>query len=102
MLQVSNIVVTLPNGRRLVNRVSFTVGRGEFVSILGSSGAGKSLTLRCIVGLTKPSEGEISLNGPSGETYRTTGVDAKELRRARRHIGLIFQGSNLVKRLTVL
>jgi phosphonate transport system ATP-binding protein len=102
MLQVSNVVVKLPDGKRLVNEVSFSVGRGEFVSILGSSGAGKSLTLRCIVGLTKPCQGEITLAGPAGDTYRTTHVDGRELRRARRHIGLIFQGSNLVKRLTVL
>jgi phosphonate transport system ATP-binding protein len=102
MLHVSNIVVKLPNGKRLVDRVSFTVGRGEFVGILGSSGAGKSLTLRCIVGLTKPNEGEITLNSPSGKSYRSTNVGSMELRRARRHIGLIFQGSNLVKRLTVL
>lgn len=102
MLQVSNIVVKLPAGKRLVDGVSFSVGRGEFVSILGSSGAGKSLTLRCIVGLTQPCEGEITLTGPTGKAYRTTRVAANELRRARRHIGLIFQGSNLVKRLTVL
>jgi phosphonate transport system ATP-binding protein len=102
MLHVSNLLVTLPNGKRLVNDVSFTVGRGEFVSILGSSGAGKSLTLRCIVGLTKPSRGEIKLTDPGSRTYSTTGANAKEMRRARRHIGLIFQGSNLVKRLTVL
>lgn len=102
MLDVSNIVVELPNGKRLVDQVSFTVGRGEFVGILGSSGAGKSLTLRCIVGLTRPNEGEITLTSPSGEVYRATKVGFKELRRARRHIGLIFQGSNLVKRLTVL
>jgi phosphonate transport system ATP-binding protein len=102
MLFVSNITVALPNGNRLVNQIGFTVGRGEFVSILGSSGAGKSLTLRCLVGLTKPSEGEIKLTGPDGRTYATTHVNAKELRRARRHMGLIFQGSNLVKRLTVL
>lgn len=102
MLQLSNVLVKLPNGKRLVNDVSFAVGRGEFVSILGSSGAGKSLTLRCIVGLTKPNEGEIRLTGPAGKTYRTTCVGARELRRARRHIGFIFQGSNLVKRLTAL
>ena len=100
--QVSNIVVKLPTGKRLVDGISFSVGRGEFVSILGSSGAGKSLTLRCIVGLTQPCEGEITLTGPAGKAYRTTRVKANELRRARRHIGLIFQGSNLVKRLTVL
>jgi phosphonate transport system ATP-binding protein len=102
MLRVSKIVVQLPSGKRLVDQVSFSVGRGEFVAILGSSGAGKSLTLRCIVGLTKPSSGEIALIGPAGKTYHTTEVGAKGLRRARRHIGLIFQGSNLVKRLTVL
>jgi phosphonate transport system ATP-binding protein len=102
MLSVSNISVTLPNGKRLVDHVNFRVGRGEFVAILGSSGAGKSLTLRCIVGLTKPNEGEISITGESGKIYHSTNVRAKELRRARRHIGLIFQGSNLVKRLTVL
>lgn len=102
MLHVSNIVVQLPNGKRLVDQVNITVGRGEFVGILGSSGAGKSMTLRCIVGLTKPSEGEISITGCNGKIYRTTHVKAQELRRARRHIGFIFQGSNLVKRLTVL
>jgi phosphonate transport system ATP-binding protein len=102
MLRVSNICVALPDGKRLVNDVSFMVGRGEFVSILGSSGAGKSLILRCIVGLTKPNQGEVLLNGPAGKTYSTTCGGAQELRRARRHIGLIFQGSNLVKRLTVL
>ncbi len=102
MLQVSNIRVMLPNGKRLVNDVSFSVGRGEFVSILGSSGAGKSLTLRCIVGLTQPNEGEVTLTGPSNRVYCTTHVSVSELRKARRHIGLIFQGSNLVKRLTVL
>jgi phosphonate transport system ATP-binding protein len=102
MLHVSSIVVQLPNGKRLVDQVSFAVGRGEFVGILGSSGAGKSLTLRCIVGLTRPNEGEIALVGPSGKTYHTTNVRPQELRRARRNIGLIFQGSNLVKRLTVL
>ncbi len=102
MLQVTNVRVVLPNGKRLVNDVSFAVGRGEFVSILGSSGAGKSMTLRCIVGLTQPTEGKITLTGPEGKTYSTTGAGPKEMRRARRHIGLIFQGSNLVKRLTVV
>jgi phosphonate transport system ATP-binding protein len=102
MLEISNLFVQLPDGKRLVNDLSFSVGRGEFVSILGSSGAGKSLTLRCIVGLTRPTSGEIRITGPGGRTYRTANVGAKELRRARRHIGLIFQGSNLVKRLTVL
>ena len=102
MLSVSCIRKTLPNGKCLIDKVSFTVARGEFVSILGSSGAGKSMTLRCITGLTKPDEGEVTVVSPKGEIFRTTGVSAKQLRRARRHIGVMFQGSNLVKRLSVL
>ena len=102
MLSVSNVAVTLPNGRRLVEQINFKVARGEFVAILGSSGAGKSVTLRCIVGLIQPSQGEITLDDGCGKVYRTTNVSSRQLRAARRHIGLIFQGSNLVKRLTVL
>src|ERR1700744_1464578 len=102
MLTVSSIEKTLPSGKRLINKVSFTVTKGEFVSILGSSGAGKSLTLRCITGLTTPEEGEVTLTAPLGEVFRTPRVNARQLRRARRHIGVMFQGSNLVKRLTVL
>jgi phosphonate transport system ATP-binding protein len=102
MLTVSSIEKTLPSGKRLINNVNFTVTRGEFVSILGSSGAGKSLTLRCITGLTQPDQGEITLVSPKNETFRTTNVSARQLRRARRHIGVMFQGSNLVKRLSVL
>jgi phosphonate transport system ATP-binding protein len=102
MLSVTDISKTLPNGKQLLNKVSFTVTKGEFVSILGSSGAGKSLTLRCITGLTKPDAGEITLSGQKDERFRTTNVNSKQLRHARRHIGMMFQGSNLVKRLTVL
>jgi phosphonate transport system ATP-binding protein len=102
MLTVSSIVKSLPNGKRLINNVSFKVTKGEFVSILGSSGAGKSLTLRCITGLTQPDQGQITLVSPQNESYPTTNVNAKQLRKARRHIGVMFQGSNLVKRLSVL
>src|ERR1700744_1450126 len=102
MLTVSSIEKTLPSGKRLINKVSFTVTKGEFVSILGSSGAGKSLTLRCITGLTQPDQGEVTLVSPKNETFQTIRVSARQLRRARRHIGVMFQGSNLVKRLSVL
>jgi phosphonate transport system ATP-binding protein len=102
MLTVSSIVKSLPNGKRLINNISFKVTKGEFVSILGSSGAGKSLTLRCITGLTQPDLGQITLVSPRNDTYQTTNVTARQLRKARRNIGVMFQGSNLVKRLSVL
>jgi iron(III) transport system ATP-binding protein len=45
-----------------VKQVSFTVPEGKLFTLLGPSGCGKSTTLRCIAGLERPEEGEISLN----------------------------------------
>jgi phosphonate transport system ATP-binding protein len=78
------------------------VDKGEFVALLGASGAGKSLTMRAIVGLTSVTDGEVVFSGETGKTYTTTSDSGKELRRARRNIGVIFQGCNLVRRLRVL
>ena len=102
MLRVTNLTKRLSDGKLLLNGISFSVGKGEFVGILGASGAGKSLTMRCILGLTSVTAGEVVFTGEHGKTYRTTAIQGQELRRARRNIGVIFQGCNLVKRLTVL
>src|SRR5215831_9803168 len=102
MLSVTNLTKRLADGKTLLNGISFTVEKGEFVGVLGASGAGKSLTLRCMVGLTSVSDGEVSFTGENGKVYRTTTIKGRELRRARRNIGVIFQGCNLVKRLTVI
>jgi phosphonate transport system ATP-binding protein len=102
MLQVQSLTKRLPDGRALLNAISFRVEKGEFVGLLGASGAGKSLTMRAIVGLTSVSEGEVVFTGETGKVYRTTSIGGKDLRRARRNIGMIFQGCNLVRRLSVL
>jgi phosphonate transport system ATP-binding protein len=102
MLEVRNLVKRLPDGRALLNGLTFRVGRGEFVALVGASGAGKSLTMRAIVGLTSITEGEVVFTGENGRQYCTTDANPKELRRARRNIGSIFQGCNLVRRLSVL
>jgi phosphonate transport system ATP-binding protein len=72
------------------------VDRGEFVVILGPSGAGKSTLMRCINRLVVPTTGEVVFRGES------LGDGRRDLRAARRHIGMIFQQFNLVKRLSVL
>jgi phosphonate transport system ATP-binding protein len=102
MLEVRNLVKDLPDGRALLDGLTFRVDRGEFVALVGASGAGKSLTMRAIVGLTSITGGEVVFTGESGKQYRTTDANAKELRRARRNIGFIFQGCNLVRRLRAL
>jgi phosphonate transport system ATP-binding protein len=102
MLEVRNIVKRIPDGRALLNGLNFRIEKGEFVALVGASGAGKSLTMRAIVGLTSVTEGEVVFTGESGRRYTTTATTRNELRRARRNIGFIFQGCNLVRRLSVL
>ena len=102
MLVVDNIRKVLPDGKVLLDGISFTVKPGEFVAILGASGAGKSLTMRCLNGLTKPTSGSILFTGKDGKTVDITKVKPKELRQVRQKIGVIFQGFSLIKRSTAL
>ncbi len=102
MLDVRGLMKQLPDGRVLLNGVSFRVAAGEFVGILGPSGAGKTLTIRSIVGLTPVQGGEVLFAGEGRQSVETTRLRGRALRRARRQIGVIFQGLQLVKRLTVI
>lgn len=101
MLTVKNIAKKLPDGRLLLKNITFEVQKGEFIGILGESGVGKTVLLRCINGLTTPDSGEVIING-HGSPQKINGKKGKELRNIQRHIGMIFQGSILVKRLSVL
>ena len=76
--------------------VSIDVKEGEFLVILGPSGAGKSTLMRCINRLVEPTSGRILLDGREVTSRR------RQLRAARRDIGMVFQQFNLVKRLSVL
>ena len=48
---------------RVINRLSFSMRRGEFVCVIGPSGCGKTTLLRLLTGLLKPSAGEVRRNG---------------------------------------
>ncbi len=76
--------------------VSFTVGRGETVAIIGPSGTGKSTLLRCINRLTEPSRGRIWLEDVEITDGRT------DLNKIRQRIGFVFQDFNLFAHLTAL
>ena len=74
-----------------LNGVSFSIGRGEVLGVVGESGAGKSLTGSAVIGLLEPpgkiTGGEITLNGT-----RIDGLDAEAMRHIRgKKIGTIFQ-----------
>ncbi|MCL2152312.1 MAG: phosphonate ABC transporter ATP-binding protein [Oscillospiraceae bacterium] len=80
-----------------IDDVSFDVGRGELVVIIGSSGAGKSTLLRCINCLIRSSKGQIEFDGKEISSMR-----GGELRRNRRRIGMVFQHYNLVDRASAI
>ena len=72
------------------------------MGILGPSGAGKTLTLRCLNGLLKPDSGSVIIRDEMGGQLDICKIDKRELRRVRQKIGVIFQGYHLVKRLSAL
>ena len=60
---IANNLVKIYGDRRVVNDVSFNINKGEVVCLLGPNGAGKTTTFYMIVGLIKPNEGSITLDG---------------------------------------
>jgi phosphonate transport system ATP-binding protein len=80
-----------------VQRLSFSLEKGEMVGIIGPSGSGKSTLLRCINRLVTPTAGRISIEGEE-----ITGAPPARVRSLRRKVGMVFQQHNLVARLTVM
>jgi polar amino acid transport system ATP-binding protein len=76
--------------------VSFDVGRGEVVCLIGQSGSGKSTALRCINGLERIDAGRIRVAG-----HEVGSNPAVDLRAVRRDVGIVFQSYNLFPHLTV-
>ena len=81
-IQIEMKKVSKAFGKKVVLRdLDLTINRGESVVIIGGSGTGKSVTLKCILGLLHPDKGEIKFNG--------------------KNIGMLFQGAALFDSLTV-
>lgn len=97
MLVVEHLAKVYPNGTRALDDVSVTIRDGEFVVVVGLSGAGKSTYLRCINRLVEPSSGRVMLDGED-----VTAAPPQRLRELRKQIGMIFQQFNLVRRESVL
>lgn len=74
------------DGRRVLDRISFTVPRGEMRVILGPSNSGKSTLLKLAVGLLRPDEGRIWFDG-----VEITALEEEELYPLRQGIGFVFQ-----------
>jgi phosphonate transport system ATP-binding protein len=97
MLHVIDLEKTYPNGTKALSQVGFIIDRPQVVAIIGPSGAGKSTLIRCINRLVEPTGGTVRLGDMD-----ITHLNRKDLRKARRRMGMIFQEYNLVDRLTVM
>ncbi len=95
---VSKIYGDGENRVKALDDVSFSIGRGEFVLVVGSSGSGKSTLLNMIGLLDRPTRGEVVIDDTG-----TTALDEGQISSFRnKKLGFIFQSSNLLTDLTVL
>jgi phospholipid/cholesterol/gamma-HCH transport system ATP-binding protein len=84
------------DGRRVLDRVTLAVPAGRSVCILGRSGTGKSVTLKHIVGLIAPDNGQVFIDGRD-----ITRLSSRELTPIRRRIGFLFQNAALFDSISV-
>lgn len=84
-------------GHKIVlNGVDLDIAEGESLVVIGGSGTGKSVLIKCIQGLIVPDEGSIKVNGKE-----TVGVDRKKAEKMYSKMGMLFQGGALFDSLTV-
>ncbi len=97
MLQVNDLNVKYPKAKEhALSNINITFHKGEFVCILGKSGAGKSTFIRCLNGLQRPTTGSVIWNNQNLSSLKES-----KLRKVRVDMGMIFQHFNLIPRLTV-
>ncbi|MCH5202559.1 MAG: cell division ATP-binding protein FtsE [Oscillospiraceae bacterium] len=96
MIEFRNVSKDYPSGTHALNNISLKVQNGEFVFIVGSSGAGKSTFLKLIMGEEHLSEGEINVDG-----IRMSKLKRKKIPYLRRKMGIVFQDFRLIEKMTV-
>tara|TARA_Y100000814_G_scaffold154868_1_gene112843 strand:- start:372 stop:1103 length:732 start_codon:yes stop_codon:yes gene_type:complete len=94
LLEIKSISASYPDGIQVLNGVSIQVFEGEIVSIIGSNGAGKSTTLKSVMGFVNVTEGEILFKGQSLKGLRPEQILSTGL-------GYVPQGRVVFERMTV-
>ena len=82
--------------KKVLDGLDLDVGVGESVVVIGGSGTGKSVLLKCILGLLTPDAGSIKIDGEE-----VTGLSSSERERVNRKFGMLFQGAALFDSLSV-
>jgi putative ABC transport system ATP-binding protein len=98
MLELRGVDKSYANGRRVLSGLSYMLGTGEYVAIMGESGVGKSTLLNLIAGLDTPDSGDIVIDGVNMAALDDDA--ATRLRRER--FGFVFQAFHVLPHLTLL
>ena len=96
MIEFKNVSKTYDNGTNALRNVSITINDGEFVFIVGASGAGKSTFLKIIMREQVPSSGTVVINN-----YNLNTIKKKDIPKFRRTMGIVFQDFRLIANMTV-
>ncbi|KIO48609.1 ABC transporter ATP-binding protein [Nitrosospira sp. NpAV] len=97
MLELRHIGKAYANGQRVLTDLSYTLGAGEYVAIMGESGVGKSTLLNLIAGLDTPDAGEILIDGIAMSSLD----DDAATRLRRKAFGFVFQAFHILPHLTL-
>lgn len=95
MIEISNIFKSF-SGNEILKDLSFTFEKGKTNLVIGQSGSGKTVLLKCLLGLHAPERGSIVYDG-----LDIVGKSNKNLKQLRRQIGMVFQGGALFDSMNV-
>ncbi|MDE1547712.1 betaine/proline/choline family ABC transporter ATP-binding protein [Jeotgalibaca caeni] len=93
MIEFKNVTKQFPNGKKAVDNISLSFEKGEFIVFIGTSGSGKTTSMRMINRMIEPSSGEILVNGQNIQK-----MNPVELRRK---IGYVIQQIGLMPHMTI-
>ncbi|MBQ1507726.1 MAG: ATP-binding cassette domain-containing protein, partial [Ruminococcus sp.] len=96
MIEFKNVSKTYDSGTHALNNASLNIEKGEFVFIVGASGAGKSTFLKLIMHEETPTRGTIIVNGTN-----VSKLKRKKVPYLRRNMGIVFQDFRLIDKMTV-
>ena len=96
MIEFVNVSKTYDNGTQALSNVNLKIDKGEFVFVVGASGAGKSTFLKLIMREESTTEGKVIVNG-----YDLNEIKKKEIPFMRRTMGIVFQDFRLIPKMTV-